>query len=186
MNQEQQNQNYVNKMIKYIQEETEKKVKKIDDDFEKESKLEEKNFVEPEKEKIQARFDKELENYKTEMKISQSQRKNKLRLEKLKTKIECVDDIFKEAKTELIKKIKNDSNEYRKILKDLIVQGLIRLLDNKINIICKKEDYELVKGLINEAKEEFLEKIKKEAKKSIQIHELSITINSKRFLPEDT
>ena len=118
------------------------------------------------------------------MKIAQSQKMNKLRLEKLKTKIDCVNYVFEEAKKQLTNTIKNNPEQYKKILKDLLIQGFIRLLDDKINVLCKKEDFELVKSLIDEAKNDFLEKMKIEAKKSVQINNFSVTLDEKYFLPE--
>ena len=167
-----------------IKQETEKKVSNIKKEADKEANLEKALIIKPEKEKISKKIEKELEDYKTKMKIVQSQKMNKLRLEKLKVKIDCVNSVFEDAKTQLLKKIKNNPEEYKKILKDLLVQGFIRLLDDKINVLCKKEDFDLVKGLIDEAKNEFLEKLKKEAKKSAQIENLQVTLDEKYFLPE--
>ena len=118
------------------------------------------------------------------MKIAQSQKMNKLRLERLKVKIDCVNSVFEEAKTQLVKKIRNNPEEYRIILKDLLIQGFICLLDDRINVICKKEDFDVVKELIEEAKKEFLDKLKKEAKKSAQINDMQVTLDQKYFLPE--
>ena len=176
--------NNLQKMIQYIKQETEKKVNNIKKEADKEANLEKALIIKPEKEKINKKMEKELEEYKTKMKIVQSQKMNKLRLEKLKVKIDCVNSVFEDAKTQLVKKIKNNPEEYKKILKDLLVQGFIRLLDYKINVLCKKEDFELVKSLIDEAKKEFLEKLKKEVKKSAQIDNLEITLDEKYFLPE--
>ena len=176
--------NNLQKMIQYIKQETEKKVNNIKKEADKEANLEKALIIKPEKEKINKKMEKELEDYKTKMKIVQSQKMNKLRLEKLKVKIDCVNSVFEDAKTQLVKKIKNNPEEYKKILKDLLVQGFIRLLDDKINVLCKKEDFELVKSLIDEAKKEFLEKLKKEVKKSAQIDNLEITLDEKYFLPE--
>ena len=176
--------NNLQKMIQYIKQETEKKVNNIKKEADKEANLEKALIIKPEKEKINKKMEKELEEYKTKMKIVQSQKLNKLRLEKLKVKIDCVNSVFEDAKTQLVKKIKSNPEEYKKILKDLLVQGFIRLLDDKINVLCKKEDFELVKSLIDEAKKEFLEKLKKEAKKSAQIDNLEITLDEKYFLPE--
>ena len=176
--------NNLQKMIQYIKQETEKKVNNIKKEADKEANLEKALIIKPEKEKINKKMEKELEEYKTKMKIVQSQKMNKLRLEKLKVKIDCVNSVFEDAKTQLMKKIKNNPEEYKKILKDLLVQGFIRLLDDKINVLCKKEDFELVKSLIDEAKKEFLEKLKKEVKKSAQIDNLEITLDEKYFLPE--
>ncbi len=181
-----QEQNNTNKIIQYIEEETKKKVAKIKEEAKKEADLEKVLVVKPEKQKIAKKIDKELEDYKTKMKIVQSQKMNKLRLEKLKTKIDCVNSVFEAAKEHLSKKIKNNPEEYKKILKDLLIQGFIRLLDDKINVLCKKEDYDLVKSLLDEAKNEFLEKLKKEAKKSVQMNDLEVTLDQKFFLPETT
>ena len=172
------------KIIQYIEAETKKKVESIKNEDVKEAELEKALIIKPEKQKIQKKIEKELEDYKTKMKIQQSQKMNKLRLEKLKTKIDCVNLDFEGAKTQLVKKIKNNPEEYKKILKDLLIQGFIRLLDDKVNVLCKKEDYDLVKSLIDEAKNEFLEKMKKEAKKSVQLKDFSITLDGKFFLPE--
>ena len=172
------------KMIQYIKQETEKKVSNIKKEADKEANLEKALIIKPEKEKISKKIEKELEDYKTKMKIVQSQKMNKLRLEKLKVKIDCVNSVFEDAKIQLIKTIKNNPEDYKKILKDLLVQGFIRLLDDKINILCKKEDLDIVKELVEEAKTEFLEKLKKEAKKNAQIENLQVTIDEKYFLPE--
>ena len=120
----------------------------------REANLEKALIIKPEKEKIAKKIEKELEDYKTKMKIAQSQKMNKLRLERLKVKIDCVNSVFEDAKTQLVKKIRNNPEEYRKILKDLLIQGFIRLLDDRINVICKKEDFDVVKELIEEAKKD--------------------------------
>ena len=124
------------RMIKYIQQETDKKVAIIKKEAGKDADLE--------KEKIGKRMEKELEDYKTKMKIAQSQKMNKLRLEKLKVKIECVNTVFEEAKSQLVDKTKNNPEEYRSVLKNLMIQGFIKLLEENVNIICKKDDYNVV------------------------------------------
>ena len=83
---------------------------------------------------------------------------NKLRLEKLKVKIDCVNTVFEEAKNQLVDKIRNNPEEYHSVLKNLMIQGFIKLLEENVNIICKKEDYNVVCGLVEQAKKEFLEK----------------------------
>ena len=62
------------KMIKYIQQETDKKVAIIKKEAGKDADLEKALLINPEKEKIGKRMEKELEDYKTKMKIAQSQK----------------------------------------------------------------------------------------------------------------
>ena len=175
--------NNLQKMIKYIQQETDRKVANIIKEAGKDADLEKALRINPEKEKISRRMEKELEDYKTQMKIAQSQKMNKLRLEKLKVKIDCVNSVFEEAKNKLIATIKDDKDTYKKVLKDLMIQGFIKLLDNDVNIICKKEDVEVVESLVESAKNEFNDKIKNEAKKNFKIN-LKVTVDKKYFLPE--
>ena len=52
----------------------------------------------------------------------QSKAANKLRLQKLKTKIEFVDEIVKETKGQLASRITKNAAEYKIVLKNLIIQ----------------------------------------------------------------
>ncbi len=167
-----------------MQQETDKKVQNINKEADKEVNLEKALLINPEKDKIKKKMEKELEDYKTKMKIAESQKKNKIRLEILKVKIDCVNSVFEDTKKEIMKKIKSNPKQYEKIMKDLLIQGFIKLLDTKINVNCKKEDLALVKKLVPEAKKEFLNKLKNEAKKSYQISDIEVTIDNKYFLPE--
>lgn len=108
---------------------------------------------------------------------------NALRLEKLKVKIECVNNVFEEARTTLAERIKNKPSEYKNVLKNLMIQGFIKLLDENINIVCKKDDYEIVKSVVDQAKSEFLEILNKESAKYKNL-KLNVTVDTKYYLPE--
>ena len=49
---------------------------------------------------------------------------SKLRLEKLKLKIDFVNSVFDEAKTHLLNRIKNSPDYYKTVLKNLLIQEL--------------------------------------------------------------
>jgi V-type H+-transporting ATPase subunit E len=170
-------------MIKYIQQETEKKVQIIKKEALKDADLEKSKLIHPEKEKIRNKMVKELEEYTTNMKIAQSQKMNKLRLEKLKVKIDCVNSIFEEAKTQLSNRIKSKPEDYKNVLKNLLIQGFIKLLEDNVNVICKKDELELVKSLIEPAKAKFLELLTNEAKK-FKNFKINVTVDTKYFLPD--
>ena len=77
------------------------------------------------------------------------------------------------------------------VLRWLYQRGVVSLaksvhknrMEENINIICKKEDYNIVCGLVEQAKSEFLEKLKKEAKKGTKLN-MNVTVDSKYYLPE--
>ena len=60
----------------------------------------------------------------------------------MKYKIDLVNSLVEETKTALVEKIK-DKKLYKDVLTKLIIQGLIKLLETEVNIVCKKEDVEL-------------------------------------------
>ena len=58
----------------------------------------------------------------------------------------------------------NPSNpQYRAALKNLMIQGMIKLLEPKLVLRCRREDLGLVKELIPECQREFAETMKREA-----------------------
>jgi hypothetical protein len=69
-------------------------------------------------------------------------------------------------------------------MKNLIIECLIKLLDENVNVICKKEDVNLVKSLLEPAKAEFLDLLKKNSNK-FKNFELNLTLDSKYFLPDN-
>lgn len=108
---------------------------------------------------------------------------NKLRLEKLKVKIDCVNNVFDDARSQLLQRIKNKPEEYKTVLQNLVVQGLIKLLEENVNVICKKEDVELLTSVIESAKGEFLELLKSQSQK-FKNFKCNVTIDAKYNLPE--
>ena len=108
---------------------------------------------------------------------------NKLRLEKLKVKIDCVNSVFDEARSLLVQRIRGKPEDYKNVMKNLLIQGFIKLLEENVNIVCKKEEYELVMSLVEPAKEKFLEMLSKESRKFKNFN-LNVTVDTKYFLPE--
>lgn len=115
--------------------------------------------------------------------ISQeSQKKNKLRLEKLKIKIDLVNNVVDETKHALQEKLK-DKNNYKQVLKKLIIQGFIKLLEKDVNIICKREDVDLVKSVVEDAKNEFTSTMHEQTVKYKNL-EVNTTVDEKFYLPD--
>lgn len=108
---------------------------------------------------------------------------NVLRLEKLKVKIECVNKVFDDAKVALAERIKAKPNDYKSVLKNLVIQGLIKLLEDKVVIVCKKSDVEVIQSILDEAKAEFLDLLKRDSRK-YKNFDCDVEINSKYYLPE--
>lgn len=70
------------------------------------------------------------------------------------------------------------------MLKSLIIQGLIKLLEENVSIICKQSDEKVISSVLDEAKATFLNKLKAECTKKYQNFNTKITIDQKNRLPE--
>lgn len=93
-----------------------------------------------------------------------------------------VNSLVEETKTALVEKIK-DKKLYKDVLTKLIIQGLIKLLETEVNIVCKKEDLELVKSIIQEAKSQFVSLMKEQSVKFKNI-DVNISVDEKYNLPD--
>ncbi len=81
-----------------------------------------------------------------------------------------------------MEKIK-DKKLYKDVLTKLIVQSLIKLLEGEVNIVCKKEDFDLVKSILADAKSQFVTLMKEQSVKFKNI-DVNITVDEKYFLPD--
>lgn len=80
---------------------------------------------------------------------------------------------LKEEVMEALKKQLQDQQKFKALMKDLIVQGLIRLMEPKVNLRCRTEDLKVVKSIIRDAEDEYCEFIKKELNET---HECTVEI----------
>jgi|LauGreDrversion4_2_1035121.scaffolds.fasta_scaffold1056017_2 V-type H+-transporting ATPase subunit E len=109
---------------------------------------------------------------------------NQFRLDKLKARIECVEQVFSETKNQLISRIRSKPEDYKNVLTNLLIQGFIKLLEENVNVICKKDELEIVKSIVEPAKEKFLAMLKKDSKKHKNF-KLTVTVDTKYFLPQE-
>merc|ERR1712183_151792 len=83
-----------------------------------------------------------------------------------------------EIKEGLKERLKNQ-DEYKKLVSNLIVQGLCRLLEMKVLIKVRRQDYELVQSLIPECQSRFNTFLKEKTGKDVNV---SLEVLSTHFL----
>ena len=90
-------------------------------------------------------------------------------------------NLKEEVKLSLVDRIRNRSN-YEKVLHDLILQGLVRLLERNIKIRVLEKDFELARGLIRAVKDDFTNFVKEKLGKEITVN---LEVDKKRFVKEE-
>jgi len=128
-------------------------------------------------------FDKKLQKLTQSLNIERSTKINETRLKKMTERNICVEKVRSEMKEQMIRTIVNPTNPtYREAIKNLIIQGMIKLLEPTLLLICRKEDVQLVKELIPECEKLFLEIMLREAASGDKEYKTKLTLNDSSFL----
>ena len=127
-------------------------------------KMKEKLMVEGRK-KIEQDHNKRLNEEFTKKKIEISTTKNKANLDKMNIKNELVQKAVDETLEKIKIFAKPDNIDYKKLLKELILESMVKLLENECYIKVRKEDINYVKSIIKECENEYAQIMKKETKR---------------------
>lgn len=93
----------------------------------------------------------------------------------MKVRFDMIERVQEQAKQGLIGR-KDDKAEYKLLLKGLIKQGLIRLLEEKVEVRCLRCDEQIVAEVLAESQREFNEMCEVQSE---------ISINKQNWLNED-
>ena len=149
--------------------------------FEKEKK----NIVKEGIKRVDENVDKSRRELQTELNINRSTKVNKSRMKKMNARNDLMKNLVQETLTYLEEEFANpESDEYREVIKKLIMQGLIKLLEPKVLIKCREKDLDMINGLIEEVQNEYAELMQAETERdeyTVEIH-----VIEDNFIKEDT
>jgi len=147
-------------MVKFIYKEADEKANEITAKALEEFSIEKSRLVREERVRITKEFEKKEKQIEVQKKIAYSNELNHSRLQVLKAREEGVQKLLHEAYKRLAN-ISKDAQGYKKLLHALIVQGLLKLQEPKVLIICRKQDLDLVKSVLPEVTKEYTKKNRK-------------------------
>ena len=147
----------IQQMIRFIRQEAEEKANEISVAAEEEFNIEKLQLLEAEKRKIRQEYERKAKQIDVRRKIEYSMQLNASRIKVLQAQDEVVSSMKDAAKKGLLR-ISNDKKAYKKLMKELILQGLLRLREPSVLLRCREADRKLVESLLEEAKKEYSEK----------------------------
>jgi V-type H+-transporting ATPase subunit E len=126
-----------------------------------------------------------IEQDKIKLKIQRSATENNARISKMRTVNGLIEKLFHDAKVKMIAKQRSDPTQYKELVKNLIVQGLIKLMEGEVHIRCRKSDLKIVQDVHAQAAEEYKTLMKREVQffKDRDVP-IKIVIETTKFLPE--
>ncbi|TKY60694.1 V-type proton ATPase subunit E [Spatholobus suberectus] len=154
----------IQQMVRFISQEAEEKANEISVSAEEEFNIEKLQLVEAEKKKIRQEYERKERQVEIRKKIEYSMQLNASRIKVLQAQ----DDVISSMKEVASKELLNVSHhhhlsfhhhhEYRNLLKDLIVQSLLRLKEPSVLLRCREHDLHLVEHVLDSAAQEYADK----------------------------
>ncbi|KAM7525838.1 hypothetical protein LguiA_015740 [Lonicera macranthoides] len=153
----------IQQMVRFIRQEADEKANEISVSAEEEFNIEKLQLVEAEKKKIRQEYERKQKQVEVRKKIEYSMQLNASRIKVLQAQDDLVSTMREAASKELLHVSHHNlvhHHAYKELLKDLIVQSLLRLKEPAVLLRCRKEDLHLVDDVLHSAKEEYAEKAK--------------------------
>lgn len=154
----------IQQMVSFIHQEAKEKANEISVSAEEEFNIEKLQLLEAEKKNIRQEYERKSKQVEIRKKIEYSMQLNASRIKVLQAQDEVVNSMKDSASKELLR-VSDDKNTYKKLLKDLIVQSLLRLKEPAVLLRCREVDRKLVEAILEEAKREYAGKAKVQAPK---------------------
>jgi V-type H+-transporting ATPase subunit E len=167
-------------MIDMIKKEAQEKASTIIEEAKHKVQKEKNKMYNQEYERLIAEFKEKEENEATQRRLEKSRKINESRLDVQKYRSELLDKLCGEVETKL-REATNDKKKYKALLKDLIVQGSIRLLEKEVWIVCRKQDRSLVEDVISDAKKSYKDFLKQNLNED---YEISYTVVTEKDLDD--
>ncbi|KAF8675824.1 hypothetical protein HU200_047315 [Digitaria exilis] len=165
----------IQQMVRFIRQEAEEKASEISVSAEEEFNIEKLQLVEAEKKKIRQEYEKKEKQELNFWKANEySMQLNASRIKVLQAQDDLVNKMKEDAMKELLR-VSHNHHEYKNLLKDLIVQGLLRLKEPAVLLRCRKEDHHHVESVLHSAKHEYASKA--------DVHEPEILVDHDVYLP---
>jgi len=144
----------IEQMVQFIRQEAEEKSNEISVSAEEEFNIDKLQLVEAEKKKIRQEYERKAKQVLIRKKIEYSMQLNASRLKVLQAQDDLVNSMKETASKELLR-ISGEHHSYRELLKELIVQSLLRLKEPALLMRCREEDVNSVENVLESAKEAY-------------------------------
>ncbi|KDN39541.1 putative vacuolar ATP synthase subunit E [Tilletiaria anomala UBC 951] len=145
------------KMVAFIKQEAMEKAREIQVKADEEFSIEKAKIVRQEAINIDAQHEKKTKQAEVSQRIAQSTATNKSRLRILQAREAHLQTLFDRARASLAS-LTSDPSAYSTLLRDLILQGLLRIMEPSVTVSARVQDVQLVQDAAKDAQSLYAEK----------------------------
>eukprot|EP01084_Bolivina_argentea_P221936 375765_1 len=169
----------ITQMINFIIQEAREKADEIRMKADEEFQIEKGRILNPERLKLNQEFDRKFKDLEIKQKIELSTQINKARLQVLEQRGELMRTVENDAYKRL-NTLKSDEKKYKETLKQLMIQGFIRIDEEVVTVRVVKEDLSLAESVFDDAVSQY----KKIWKQGVGVaDDIKAKIDKSKFLP---
>lgn len=165
------------KMTAFIRQEALEKAREIHLKADEEFAIEKSQLVRQETASVDAQYEKKFKQAGMSQQITKSTLANKMRLRLLSSRQELLNDLYEQAGKKLPDHTK-DKAKYQTTIKNLLLEGLYALNEDKVIVRCRAKDNDIVSKAADDAKAEYKDKMKG--------REVNVEIDEKEKLPAES
>ncbi|TIB40356.1 hypothetical protein E3P86_00718 [Wallemia ichthyophaga] len=145
----------LNKMVQFIKQEAEEKARELRVKADEEYEHEKAKIVAQEQKHLDSVYDKKDKQATVARKIAQSTETNKSRLKVLRSREDHLNTLFEDVKHRVNQL--SESDDYAEVIKKLIVQSLLKLIEQQVIIHIRPKDKQVTENSLDSAKSEYKE-----------------------------
>lgn len=139
----------IRQMINFIMQEAHEKCNEIRLKADHDYQLEIQNLVHAGKVRVQEEYAQKTKDLEVQERVAKSNAVASSRVKKMKAREEMLENLKRETLAKLAAMTKTPA--YSKLLKELIVEGLVKLEESDVQIMCRSEDVAAVKKVMADA-----------------------------------
>ena len=172
----------IEQMCEFIKQEAREKANEIKIKTQEEFDLDRQMIAQEGKSKVREEYAKKEKDLQVQQRIAQSAEIGRQTKRRMVARDDLLNKLYAQAKDRLAQLSTSDVNKYKEVLKDLVLQGLIKIEEPDIVVRCRKVDLELVREIIPAVREKYIKMMKEECGEDVSI---SVTLNEEenKMLP---
>jgi len=155
------NQKQIQQMMNFILNEAKDKAEEIEAKALEDFNIEKLKLVQQMKEKIRGEFTRKAKQVETQRAIARSTAINNSRLQKIAARQEVIGNLTQDVKAKLGNVTSNEA-QYKKLLTDLIVQGLLMMIEDEVTVRVRQSDAKVAASCLDAAAAKYAQLIKEQ------------------------
>lgn len=164
----------ISQMCEFIKQEAKEKANEIKIKTQEEFELDRQMLAQEGKMKVQEEYEKKEKDLQVQQRIAQSAEIGRQTKRRMVARDDLLNKLYQDAKDRLAELSLNDKEKYTAVLKDLILQGLIKVEEPDIVVRCRKVDMEIVRAVIPEVRDKYVKMMKDECALDVDV---TVTLN---------